>query len=138
LETTLKGRTYGDPPPNLFGGVPVSEIAICAGAAGLIVGLVARSPVPLIVGVVVCTLAVGEFSVREHFSGYRSHAALLAAVPAVGVIVASVAVFGAPAQRGHRELMLAAAVPVFAVLFWLLRRRFEAARQTRVARPPSP
>ena len=37
----------------------------------------------LAVGVVVCTLGVLEVTAREHFSGYRSHATLLAAIPAV-------------------------------------------------------
>jgi len=49
-----------------------------------------------------------------------------------------VAAFGAPHQRGQRELMLAAAAPVFGVLFWLLRKRFRTARQARVVRPPLP
>ena len=33
-------KTFGDPPPNKFGGVPVAEIAILAGAIGFVVGLV--------------------------------------------------------------------------------------------------
>ena len=41
------------------------------------------------------------------------------------------AVFGEPKQRA---LLLVVVVPVFAVLFWLLRRKFLAARQARVAR----
>jgi hypothetical protein len=135
METTLSGRTYGDPPPNPFGGVPVSEIAICAGAAALIVGLVASAPVPLVVGIVICTLAVAEFSLREHLSGYRSHTTMLAAIPAVGVGIAMIALFGGSLHRGPLFL---AVVPVFVILFVFLRRRFQAARQARVVRPPSP
>ena len=33
-------------------------------------------------------------------------------------------------------LLLAVVVPVFAFLFWVLRRKFMTARQARVARPP--
>ena len=43
------------------------------------------------------------------------------------------AIFGDPKQR---ILLLAVVVPVFAFLFWMLRRRFMTARQARVARPP--
>lgn len=134
METTLTGRTYGDPPPNPFGGVPVSEIAICAGAAALIVGFVSASPLPVIVGVIVCTLSVAEFSVREHFSGYRSHSALLAAIPAVAVGIAMIALFGGSLHRGP---LLFSVVPVFLIMFVFLRRRFQTARQGRMVRPPS-
>lgn len=134
----LTGRTYGDPPPNPFGGVPVSEVAILAGVIGVVAGLASGAAAAVVVGIVVCALGVLEVTAREHFSGYRSHAALLAAVPAVGLVALGVAVFGAPGQRGQRELLLVAALPVFAVLFSLLRKRFRTARQARVVRPPSP
>ncbi len=135
MATTLTGRTYGDPPPNPFGGIPVSEIAILLGAAALIVGLVSASPLPLGAGVVICTLAVGEFSAREHFSGYRSHALLLAGIPAVAVGIAMIALLGGSLSRGT---LLAVVIAVFGVLFFLLRKRFRTARQARVARPPAP
>src|SRR5207248_1716568 len=83
---------------------------------------------------VVCTLGVVEVTAREHFSGYRSHAMLLAAIPAVAVEVIVVVAVGAPGQRRDRALMLLAVVPVFGVLFWLLRKRFRPARQARVGR----
>ncbi len=67
-----------------------------------------------------------EFTAREHFSGYRSHATLLAAVAVVGLELAVVALVGAPQQR---FLLLLVLVPAWAVLFWLLRRRFVSARQ---------
>jgi hypothetical protein len=100
---------------------------------GLIVGLLQRGGPALIVGVVVCTLGVLEVTLREHFSGYRSHTTLLAAVPAVGSEIAVVALIGAPSQRA---LLLLVVIPVYAVFFWALRRRFRTARQARVARAP--
>jgi hypothetical protein len=106
-------------------------VAILAGAIALIVGFTQRGGPALIVGLVVCALGVVEFTAREHFSGYRSHTTLLAAIAVVGVEVAVVAVVGAPRQR---LLLLVAIVPVYAVVFWALRRRFQAARQARVAR----
>jgi len=126
---------YGEPPPNPFGGVPVSEIAILAGGVGVVVGLVTTAAPALIVGVIVCTLGVVEFTAREHFSGYRSHATLLAAVPAVLVGVVLIGVLGGSLTRGPLLLVV---VPVFVVLFWLLRKRFRAARQARLVRPPAP
>lgn len=126
---------YGERPPSPFGGLPVSEIAIFAGAVGLIVGLIQGGGPALIVGVIVCTLGVVEITAREHFSGYRSHATLLAALPAVGVEVALVTLVGTPSSR---FLLLLVVVPVYAIVFWFLRRRFQVARQARVARPPAP
>jgi hypothetical protein len=127
---------YGERPPSLFGGVPVSEIAIFVGALGAAVGFFGHNNPALIVGLTVCALGVAEFTAREHFSGYRSHATLLAAMPAVAIVVVAVAVFGAPADRTARILLLVAIVPVFAVLYWALRKRFRTARQARIVRPP--
>lgn len=128
--------SYGERPRSLFGGVPVSEIAIFFGALGAAVGFFGHNNPALIVGLVVCALGVVEFTAREHFSGYRSHATLLAAIPAVAILVMAVAVFGTPAERTARILLLVAIVPVFAVLYWALRKRFRAARQARIVRPP--
>ena len=108
-------------------------MAIFLGAVGLIVGLVQHGGAALVVGVIVCTLGVLEVTLREHFSGYRSHATLLAGFPAVGIEIALVVLLGAPHQR---LLLLLAILPVYAVAFLLLRKRFRQARQARVARPP--
>jgi hypothetical protein len=125
----------GERPPSPFGGLPISELAILAGFVAVVVGVLQGGGAPLIVGIVVCALGVVEVTAREHFSGYRSHTALLAAIPAVAVEAGVVAVFGEPRQRA---LLLLVAVPVFAGLFWVLRRRFLVARQARVARPHVP
>jgi ABC-type proline/glycine betaine transport system permease subunit len=105
---------------------------------GAIVGVFGNQHPALIVGVVVCALGVLEFTAREHFSGYRSHATLLAAVPPVGILIAAVTALGAPRERTTRELLLLAVVPVFALCFWGLRKRFRTARQARIVRPPAP
>jgi hypothetical protein len=127
--------TYGERPPNLFGGVPVSEIAIFMGAIAAVYGLIASVPAALAVGLVTCTLGVAEFSAREHFSGYRSHTTMLAAIPAIGVGIAMIALLGGSLRRGALLLVV---VPVFAVCFWILRKRFRVARQARIAKPPAP
>ena len=121
----------GERPPGLFGGVPVSEVAIFAGLVAAVVGFVGSTTLPLAVGLVVCGLGVMEVTGREHFSGYRSHAALLAAIPAVGLEAAVAVLAGRHAGHG---LPLLAAVPVFGILFWALRHQFMVARQARVAR----
>ena len=124
----------GDRPPGPFGGLPVSELAILAGLVTAGVGYFDGGAAPLIAGLAICALGVVEITAREHFTGYRSHAALLAAIPAVAV-EAGLALTVAPAQR---LLLLIAVLPVFGALFWLLRRRFAVARQARVARPRPP
>ncbi len=124
----------GERPESPFGGLPVSELAILVGFIAVVVGFLGGGGAALLVGVIVCALGVMEITAREHFSGYRSHTALLAGIPAVAVEAGLVAIFGEPKQR---VLLLAVVVPVFASLFWLLRRRFLSARQARVARPPA-
>ncbi len=138
LATIMTGATYGERPESPFGGLPISEIAIFVGALGAVIGLITAGRAALLVGIAVCTLGVLEVTAREHFSGYRSHATLLAAVPAAAILAVSVAAFGSPHQRATRELLLLAAAPLFGVLFWLLRKRFRAARQARIVRPPAP
>lgn len=125
----------GERPPGPFGGVPVSEIAIFAGLVGLIVWyFAARSAMTLIVALVVLTLGVLEVTAREHFAGYRSHTTLLAAIPAIAVGIGVIAAIGN--TRDRAPLLLAVAGPIFAFLHWLLRRRFQSARQARVVRGP--
>jgi uncharacterized membrane protein (UPF0136 family) len=123
----------GERPESPFGGLPISEVAIFVGLIGGVIGYLQSSTPALVVSLVVCGLGVYEITAREHFSGYRSHTVLLAALPAVALEVGLVAIFGDPKQR---ILLLAVVVPVFAFLFWVLRRKFMTARQARVARPP--
>jgi Flp pilus assembly protein TadB len=126
----------GERPPSPFGGVPVSEIAIFAGLVTVIVWLASGAgTATLVVGVVIMALGVLEFTVREHFSGYKSHTILLAALPAIVIALSLVTVTGENA--GHAPLLFSA-VPIFALLFWPLKRRFELARQARIARPQAP
>lgn len=109
----------------------MSEIAILAGIVAAIIGFVSHAKVTVVVGLVICALGVMEVTGREHFSGYRSHSALLAAIPAVGAEAGIVAAFGDPSDRG---LLLLIVVPLFALFFFALRQRFRIARQARVAR----
>lgn len=127
--------TAGERPAGPFGGLPVSEIAIFFGLVSLVVGIAAGKPLALIIGALLCAAGVLEFTIREHFSGYRSHTILLAGVPAVLVEVLLAMLVGVPS---FRILILLPIIPVFGVCFWLLRRQFQTARHARVTRPPSP
>jgi hypothetical protein len=127
--------TYGERPESPFGGLPISELVILVGAIATVFGFVASYPIVLAVGIVACTLGVAEFSSREHFSGYRSHTFMLAAIPAIGSGVALIALVGSTLTRGPLLLVV---VAVFVVCFWFLRKRFRLARQGRIARPPAP
>jgi hypothetical protein len=120
----------GQRPVSPFGGLPVSEAAILLGLIGAIVGFATGNGAALIVGVAVCAIGVCEITAREHLSGYRSHTALLAGIPAVAIGAGLAALIGAK----QRDLVLVVVVPAYAVFFWALRRHFLAARQARVAR----
>ncbi|MGZ4175675.1 MAG: hypothetical protein ACXVRP_13225 [Solirubrobacteraceae bacterium] len=120
----------GERPPSPFGGLPISELAILVGLIASVIGFIQGGGPALVVGLIVTALGVIEVTAREHFSGYRSHAALLAAIPSVALEAGVVLAF----KPSQRALLVLAVVPVFAGLFWWLRRRFLIARQARVAR----
>jgi hypothetical protein len=120
----------GERPPGPFGGLPVSELAILIGLIAAVIGFVEHGGPALIVGLVVCALGVIEITGREHFTGYRSHASLLAAIPSVAIEVAIVLAF----KPSQRALLILVVIPIFGGLFWWLRKRFLIARQARVAR----
>jgi hypothetical protein len=114
----------------------VSEILIFVGLVTIVVWFFARlGAAALATGIVVIGVGVVEVTAREHFSGYRSHAALLAMIPAIGLGVLLVVVSGESA--GHAPLLFVA-IPVYALLFWPLRKRFQVARHARVVHPPAP
>lgn len=128
----------GERPAGLFGRMPVSEFAIFAGLVAAIVGYATSRPLALIVGLVICALGTMEVVGREHFSGYRAHTAMLAAIPAVAVELGLAALLGDPSERA---LLLLAVVPVYVIVFLALRRQFISARRARVvkaARPQAP
>jgi hypothetical protein len=127
--------TVGERPSGPFGGVPVSEIAIFAGIVALVVWLIRGGTPVLAVGLAVCALGVLEVTAREHFSGYRSHTTLLAAIPAVAVAIGVLSLIGENRSRGPLLVLLGA--PIYALLFWQLRKRFMVARQARLTRPPA-
>ena len=123
---------YGERPPSPFGPIPVSELAILGGGVALVVGVINQGGVALIGGLVLCVLGVTEVTAREHFSGYRSHTVLLAAVPAVVAEFVIALTVGPPRVKA---LLLVPVAAVFATCAVLLRKRFLIARQARIAKP---
>jgi uncharacterized membrane protein len=71
--------------------------------------------------------------VREHFSGYKPHTTLLAAVPTAlfhAVVAVLLVALGTPSPW-WAVIPIALDLPVFALLFKLLRGRFLDARRER-------
>ncbi len=120
----------GERPQGMFGGFPASELMILIGLIASVIGFIQHGGPVLIAGLIVMALGVIELTGREHFTGYRSHAALLALVPSVAIEIGIVLAFR-PSQRAYLVIVV---VPIFAGLFWWLRKRFLIARQARVAR----
>jgi hypothetical protein len=125
----------GERPPSPFGGLPVSELAIFVGLIGCVVGFIQKGGPALTVGVAAIALGVIEFTVREHWTGFRSHTMLLAFVPAVVTVGILYEFYGN--LRNHKWIVIPA-VPVFLLAFYLLRKRFIGARQRRTVQAVRP
>lgn len=95
-------------------------LAIVLIVAGLLTDGARRGPM-LACGFALASLAGLELSVREHFSGFRSHSALLGGVCAVLVCAALFFFSGLP-----QVALLVAGVVVFALAFGGLHRAFQA------------
>ncbi len=99
---------------------PLVELAVFIGIVCLIVGVFTRDAtygrVLIALGLTLGALGGLDTSLREHFAGYRSHALVLAAFPAVTATVVMI-VAGAPAFLVPPVLLL-----VFGLAFSALRR----------------
>jgi|SRR5262245_34202493 len=79
------------PPPAPWGSFPLSELVTLVALVFLVVGFFTAPPRGAIMigaGLVLGSMAGLELSVREHFSGYRSHTLLLAGALGVAVLAA--------------------------------------------------
>ena len=104
--------------------MPLVELSVLVGLVLLVWGLLRREHdggrVMLVAGMVLASLGGLETALREHFSGFASHALLLAALPAV--LTAGVLFFaGAPWIA-----VPVGAATVRAAAFAALRRSFRA------------
>jgi hypothetical protein len=80
-KTPKRSGARGERPLPPWGTFPLTEIVIGVGAVAAVVGLVigpARGLPITAGGVVACLMAVLEFTLRDHLSGYRSHSLVLA------------------------------------------------------------
>jgi hypothetical protein len=118
-------------PPARWGAFPVSEIAIVAGLVLLVAGFTRGDGRTLLVGLGLIVLATLEQSVREHVTGFRSHAALLALVPTVLVHALAVVLLQ---PRAHPLLFVTDAA-VFAATAYSLTVLFRRARRKRQDAP---
>jgi hypothetical protein len=101
---------------------PLVELCVLIGLVLLVWGLIRLDDdggrVMLVCGMALASLGGLDTALREHFSGYASHALLLAALPAV--LVAGVLFF----VRAPWITIPLGAAPVFAGAFVVLRRAF--------------
>ena len=102
--------------------LPLTELCILVGLVVLIIGVFSRGPdaaILIVAGVALVALGTVEFTVREHFAGYRSHTTLLAAtlgMAAMGALYL-LDVIGAIAP-------LAVGIVVGGLAWWALREAF--------------
>src|SRR3954454_4103902 len=102
--------------------VPLVELAVLVGIVLLILGALNidedRGKLLLVFGMALGSLGGLDTALREHFSGYRSHTAIIGALPRV-VTATALDVAGAPWPA-----LIAAAAAVFAGVFWVARRAY--------------
>lgn len=115
---------------------PLSELLILVGMVAAIIGATrGESGLPaLLAGLGAVMVGTIDFTLREHRSGFRSHAALLAALPTAllhGILAIGLLALGAPSPSWVIAPVLID-VPVFAVLYKSLRRGYSDARRERV------
>jgi hypothetical protein len=132
-------RSADERPPAPWHPLPLSELLIFIGAIVTVIGLrrtssgfSAGAPA-LAAGLAAVLIGTIEVTLREHRSGYRSHALLLAALPVIvfhSLVVLIVAAF-TPVPRLLNVGLLVLDVGLFALLFKLLRARFVDARRER-------
>jgi hypothetical protein len=117
---SARRRDAEGPPPAPWGSFPLVELVIFVGIVMLVVGFIAgggAGTILIIVGLVLASLGGLELSVREHFSGYRSHTTLLAGLAAVACL--AILFFGAPTLLSP-YVRIGVAKIVFALAAWAL------------------
>jgi hypothetical protein len=127
--------SVGERPPAPWHPLPLSELLILVGAIATIIGFrrgEAGRPV-LFAGLAAAAIGTIEVTWREHMSGYRSHAIILALLPTLvfhsAVILTLATVTKVPRALNVGLLLIDGAL--FAFLFKVLRARFFDARRER-------
>ena len=108
-------------PKALWAPFPLTEIGMAAGIAIFGLGFATNDVRTLAIGAIVLAVVTGELCLREHFSGFRSHTLLLAALPvavAHGLVVLAI-------TRDYRgPVALAVDLVAGGALAWWLHGRF--------------
>jgi hypothetical protein len=125
------GKTsFEDRPPAPWGSFPLVEIVVFIALVLLVASFFVgpeRRAATLLGGLALGSLAGLELSIREHFTGFRSHSALLAGAVAAAAITVTYFV----TKSGGAGIAVVPVVVggiVFMAAFWLFRQAF--ARRT--------
>lgn len=127
----------GERPQAPWHPLPLSELLILVGAIGAVVAW-SRGPQNngslLGAGIAAVVIGTVEFTLREHLSGYRSHTVILALLPAIvfHTVVTLIVLAVASVPRWLNLVLLPIDGALFAVLYKLLRTRFQDARRERM------
>lgn len=122
----------GDRPAALWGTAPISEFAIAVGLILVAVGFARGPGSPAITGgLVFITIAVIEYTAREHVRGYRSHTLFISMMVVIAVHLGIATVVGAHTARG--PAFVAGDVVLFGLLASGLHKQFSIARAERAA-----
>jgi hypothetical protein len=120
-----RGRpSIDDRPPAPWGNFPLSELAVLVSIVLLIGSFIVRGDQGVVMfaaGLLLGALAGLEVSIREHFSGFRSHSTLLAG--SIGVI--AITAIALAAREVFLPLLLAAGLAAFGISFWTFREAFK-------------
>lgn len=130
-------QSLGERPQAPWHPLPLAELLILVGAIGTVVGLnrgISHGGPPLFAGLAAVVVGTTEVTLREHLSGYRSHTLILALLPTIAFHTAVVLIVAAFTRtpRALNILLLVLDAGIFALLFKLLRARFQDARRERV------
>lgn len=137
LRGVSDATAVGERPRAPWHPLPLSELLILVGAIGAVVAW-QRGPQSngslLAAGITAVVIGTVEFTLREHLSGYRSHAIILALLPAIAfhtVVVLIVLALGS-VPRWLNLALVPIDGAIFAFAFKLLRARFRDARRERI------
>ena len=116
-------RKGNERPPAPWGSFPLVELVVLVALVLLIGGFFVqgtRGITMIGAGVALGSLAGLELSIREHFTGYKSHTSVLAGAVTVVALAIGFFVVGWP-----QGIALAVAVVVFVAAFYLFREAFK-------------
>ena len=149
VKTRARGGGFRDPlsvgerPQAPWHPWPLSEMLILVGGIGAVVGMtrlghggISNGGPVLFAGLAAVALGTIEITWREHTAGYRSHTLILALLPVVvfhSALGLGLAAFTTVPRLLNVGLLIVDAA-IFAVLFKLLRARFQDARARVVSR----